>query len=70
MVGEVNYWHHVGDQQQDMRQDARRPPFLRLLQQIAIVKREVAPVPSGLQREEGSVKPHGHDCDEGALTAG
>src|SRR3954454_9720478 len=34
---------------------------------VAIFKLEVVPVPPGLQREEGSVEAHGHDCDEGAL---
>jgi hypothetical protein len=42
-------------------------PFLRLLQQVAVFKCEVVLVPTGLQREEGSIKAHGHDCDEGAL---
>jgi hypothetical protein len=37
-----------------MRQDTCGLLFLQLLQQVAIFKLEVVPVPSGLQREEGS----------------
>jgi hypothetical protein len=55
MLGEVDDRHHVGDQQRGVRQDVRGRPFLHLLQQIAICKREVVLVPPGLQREEGSV---------------